>query len=348
MRFSKAQLIIKYSISNESSSIYAHIFEHILVSLFENDYWFQTRGAMVFGVTNFDYIDIEIDIIKSPRRLIYDKIIEKLRDVSSAEKVFYMEKNILLREEKLYEETDEERILLSMFKQSLKTNTLSIQGLYKNILKINYSEFIEFINKNIVIDNIILDVDGKYYKTSKYYDINKYNFEVVSCQLKKVEDYCTIILVIPDYSFGKDKINMEVLEYLNFSENHGLSKVLRNEKGLIYSMEHAYVFIQNIYMLIVEIKCESEVLNSVIKEIDNYINNILFENDNFDSIVNYLKVLKNNEYRNSEKQSNNLYHKLTRNYNMKLKDELNALKKLNKDNFHKFLKEQTIYTGVSC
>ena len=347
MKFSKAQIIIKYNIENKSSSIYAHVFEHIFVSLIEHDDWFLKRGAMVFGATNFDYINIEIDLLRTCRKAIYNKIKSKLFNIDNFERYFNIEKKILLHEATLNEESDDERLLLTMLNKSLKIPTLSVQGEYEDILKISYNEFIKFVYSNIIPNQTIISIDGKdFIKCKSCYDTDRL-IEISSCRLKKTEDYCTIALIIPDSSFGKDKSMIELLEYLNFSENHGLYKILRNEQGLIYSMEHAYVFIQGLYMTIVEIKCEKEVLETLIEEINKYIQNKLFFNDEFDTIINYLKVLKYNEYLGREKYSHNLYHRLTKNKKTTLKSELKELTQITKDRFKKFLEKQVIYMGVS-
>lgn len=347
MKFSKAHIIIKYNIANEYSSIYAHIFEHIFVSAIEGDDWFVKKGAMVFGATNFDYIDIQIDMLKTSTKLIYDKIKTNLYNIKDFKKCFDAEKTILLRESKLYECADDEKLLLKMLNKSLKTSTLSVQGSYDAILQISYDKFLSFVNLNILPNQVIINIDGKDFVQGKYQQKDIAKFEISSCRIKRTEDVCTIELIIPDVSFGKDKLKMELLEYLNFSENNGLYKILRTKLGLLYSIEHAYVFIQGLYMLIVEIKCEKEVIERVKQEIDEYIKNNLFFKCNIDAILNYLFVLKHNEYLGSEKQAHNLYHKLIRHKKITLKDELKSLSCITEAEFKNFLKNQVVYCGIA-
>lgn len=347
MKFSKAQIIIKYNIKDKKSSIYAHVFEHIFVSLLEQDAWLSGKGGMIFGATNFDYINIEIELLKASRKQIYVNIVSKLYNFKNFKKYFDEEKNILLREAILYQSSDDEKLLLAMLNKSLKVPTLSVQGEYEDICEITYDKFMEFIYSNITPNQIIISIDEKDFIQKNIMPVSNPMLEITSCQLKRSEDFCTIEMVIPDMSFGKNKLNMEVLEYLNFSENNGLYKTLRNDLGLIYSLEHAYVFIQGVHLLIVEIKCEPEVLDIVIEETNKYVQDKLFYNCEFNAILNYLRVLKHNEYLGKEKRAHNLYHKLICNKETTLNSELKELNQLTKDEFKMFLKNQVVYLGIA-
>lgn len=348
MKFSKAQIIIKYNIEDTSSSIYAHIFEHIFVSLIEHDDWLMKKGVMVFGATNFDYIDIQFELLKTSRKLIYEYVKSKFDNLKNLKEYFDLEKKILLRESMLYESADDEKLLLTMLNRSLKIPTLTVQGRYEDIKQISYDKFLKFIHSNIRRNQIIIRIDGKDFMQEHFKQDCNSKFKISCCNLKKTDEFCTIEIIIPDTTRGKDKVKMEILEYLNFSENNGLYKILRNEHGLIYSIEHAYVFIQGLYMLIVEIKCESEVFVMVLEEINKYLQTKLFCNYEFSKVLNYIRVLKHNEYLGSEKHTHNLYHKLIHNKEVTLKSELKELTRITEDEFKNFLENQSVYLGVTC
>ena len=69
MKLSKIKIVIKYDLQDKYSSIYAHIFEHILVSCIEDK--FKLKGAMVYAFTNFDYIYIDIQMLKGKLKKIF-------------------------------------------------------------------------------------------------------------------------------------------------------------------------------------------------------------------------------------------------------------------------------------
>lgn len=348
VKFSKSQIVIKYDISGDCSSICAHLFEHILVSSIENDEWFKEKGAMVYGATCFDYIEIEINMLKVSKRILKRKLLEKIFCIDeNLECKFNNQHQVLLRESCFYEETDEEKIILSMLKKSLKVKNLNVQGSHKDISNITFEIYKNFIQLNILKENIILRIDGKDYFKKNENKISISNIDVVSCQIMKSEDLCTICLIVPDTTNGQNKTEMELFEYLNFSAGNGLYEILREQRKLIYNLEHAYVFIQGIYMLVVTIKCEKDVFNEVMDETQKYVDNKLFKNNNFQPVLNPIMVLKHCEYKHCEKQICNLYHKLLTKENMTLTKECKSLKSINHSKFQKFLEMQTIYIGIS-
>ena len=344
MKLSKIKIVIKYDLQDKYSSIYAHIFEHILVSCIEDK--FKLKDAMVYAFTNFDYIYIDIQMLKGKLKKIFCALKNLFHSYNLFLKCFNKEKNILLREKALYEETDAENILIKMLESSLKVKSLSVQGTKQDISHISKKGFIEFLNKNIIMDNIILEIDKKIIKPRKNNMPIKNNLIVQNCDIKRKEEYCSVVLIIPDMRCGENKNIIELLEYLNFSENRGLFKLLREEKGYIYNLEHAYVFVQNLYMLIVEIKCEKEYLNQVLMLINDYLKNQIYENLDINSVLNHIKVLKMNEQQSTEKQSIILFNKLI-NKESDINHEIKELQSISIKEFKEFLKCQKIYIGVA-
>ena len=233
----------------------AHLTEHLMLS--QNNELIQQYGGRVGGVTSRDEVLVYIKILKEYFKEAVEYLSVVLLDKNSLDGKLEIQKNIVIQEIKRSLSNPEKIILRRSYKTLYPNTRMEIlnTGEIENIENISMEEIKEFRNKHYNSSNSVVCITGDIKKEEVEMVLSKYLSKlpkgrcVKEPKIEVEEGYKNKLVTqvikgkynqkhikVDFYGFKNKDKERHALHYLAYILNTRLDKVIRQDKGLAYTV----------------------------------------------------------------------------------------------------------------